>query len=138
MIRILLPKLSYELTGLCFKIHRELGRFCREKQYADALEEVLKQKQIPYKREFELNSTEIKGNKADFFIDGKVIVDLKAKRFITKEDYNQTQRYLQSANVELGLIINFRSSYLKPKRVLNTRIYSDNQHSGVPAGPADA
>ncbi len=126
MIRILHAQLSYKLTGLCFKIQNEHGRFCREKQYSDAFEDALKQKQIPYKREFELMNTEIKGNKVDFLIDGKVVVDLKAKRFITKDDYNQMQRYLRGAGVELGLIINFRSSYLKPKRILNTSLYSEH------------
>jgi len=42
-----------------------------------------------------------------------------AKRIITKEDYQQMQRYLKGAQLELGLIINFRDMYLKPKRVLN-------------------
>ena len=41
--------------------------------------------------------------------------------FITKEDYFQTQRYLQAANIKLGLIVNFRSTFLKPKRVINTK-----------------
>ena len=126
MIRILFPQLSYELTGICFKIHNKIGRFCSERQYGDALELELKQKQIPYKREFELDNNEIKGNRVDFLIDNKVIVDLKAKKFITKEDYDQMQRYLQCGNLELGLIINFRSTYLKPKRILNIKIYSDH------------
>ena len=38
MIQILFPKLSYRITGLCFKVQNKLGRFCREKQYADFLE----------------------------------------------------------------------------------------------------
>lgn len=126
MFQILYSQLSYELTGICFKIHNTLGRFCSERQYADALEELLKEKKIPYQREFELNTNTIQGNRVDFFIDHKIIVDLKAKKFITKEDYYQMQRYLQCSNLELGLIINFRNTYLKPKRVLNTKIYSDH------------
>ena len=126
MIRILYPQLSYEVTGLCFKIQNKMGRFCSERQYADALELELKQKQIPYKREFDLDNSEIKGNRVDFLIDKKMIVDLKAKKFITKEDYVQMQRYLQCSNIELGLIVNFRSTYLKPKRVLNTKIHSEH------------
>ena len=129
MSRILFPELSYEITGLCFKIQNNMGRFCGERQYADALEFTLKQKQIPYKREFELSgldAIDIKGNRVDFLINGQVVVDLKAKKFITKEDYDQMQRYLQCGKFELGLIINFRSTYLKPKRILNTKIYSDH------------
>ena len=126
MIQILFAELSYKITGLCFDVHNKLGRFCREKQYADALEELLKQKNIPFKREISLDDGDIQGNRADFLIDGKVIVDLKAKKFITKEDYNQMQRYLQGKELELGLIINFRSTYIKPKRILNTKTYSEH------------
>ena len=40
------------------------------------------------------------------------------KNFITKEDYYQMQRYLKAANLKLGLIVNFRTTYLHPKRIL--------------------
>ena len=39
---ILYPELSYKLCGLFYRIHNELKRFCNEKQYADALENLLK------------------------------------------------------------------------------------------------
>lgn len=123
MKKIIFSELSYKLTGLCFKTQRELGRFCRERQYSNRFEELLKESDIPYQREFQIknfNALSPKGNKVDFLIDYKIILDVKAKRFITKEDYIQMQRYLQSADLELGLIVNFRNSYLKPKRVLNS------------------
>lgn len=123
MTQIIYPKLSYVITGLCFKAHAQLGRFCRERQYADKLEELFQEKRIGYKREFELislYSDSPKGNKIDFIIDDKIIVDLKAKKFITKEDYFQMQRYLKAASLKLGLIVNFRANFLKPKRVINS------------------
>lgn len=63
----------------------------------------------------------LRGNKVDFLIDGKVIVELKAKRCITRDDYYQVQRYLRGADLRLGLLVNFRDRYLKPKRVLNSK-----------------
>lgn len=122
MTKLIYPELSYKITGLCFKIHHKLGRFCKERQYADSLEEALRQANIVFKREFEIKkliNDSPEGNKVDFLIETKIILDVKAKSFITKEDYIQMQRYLHGANLELGLIVNFRSSYLKPKRVLN-------------------
>lgn len=127
--KILYPKLSYKLTGLFYKAHSKLGRFCREKQYADKIEDLLKENKIPYKRELELKNLtpeSIEGNKVDFIIDNQVLVEVKAKKFITKEDYYQMLRYLESANLELGLIVNFRNTYLKPKRVLNAKIYNSD------------
>jgi GxxExxY protein len=129
MKKILYPELSYKLTGFCFRVHKELGRFCREKQYSDRLEQFLKGNSIFYKREYDLGNLDpknLKGNKVDFLIENKIILEIKAKKFITKEDYNQMQRYLQNSGLELGMIVNFRNTYLKPKRVLNTKIYSDN------------
>ena len=122
MDKILHKELSYRITGLLYMAQKELGRFCRERQYADYFENLLSQAKINYKREFEIknfNSNSPGGNKVDFLIDDKIIIDLKAKNFIKKEDYFQMQRYLKAANLELGLIVNFRSSHLKPKRVLN-------------------
>ena len=54
----------------------------------------------------------------------KIVLDAKAKKFITKEDYFQMMRYLRIANIKLGLIVNFRNTFLKPKRVLYSQYYS--------------
>lgn len=127
MSEILYRELSYVLTGLFFRIHKELGRFCREKQYSDRFEQLLIENKFDYKREFEicrLQHESPDGNRVDFLIDSKIIVDFKAKNYITKEDYYQMQRYLRGANLELGMIVNFRQSHLKPKRVLNSEFHS--------------
>ena len=120
--KIIYPKESYEITGLCFLAQKELGRFCRERQYADFLEGLFVKKGIFYQREVEIktiNDISPKGNIADFIIMNKIILDCKAKKYITKDDYIQMQRYLKAADLKLGMIVNFRSPYLKPKRVIN-------------------
>jgi len=129
MSKIIHKELSYKINGLLFEVQNKLGRFCRERQYADEFEKVLKNNKVKYQREFELKNFKLdspKGNRVDFLVENKIIIDLKAKRIITKEDYYQMQRYLKGSNLELGLIVNFRNSYLKPKRVLNSDFYSGN------------
>lgn len=113
-------ELSYVLTGLFFKIHNRLGRFCKERQYADAFEKELKNSCVVYKREL-LSPQEgnIGKDRCDFFIENKIIVEIKAKKFVTREDYYQVLRYLQSKNARLGLLVNFRNTYLKAKRIAN-------------------
>lgn len=40
--KLIYPELSYLITGICFEAHNEKGRFARERQYADLLEEASK------------------------------------------------------------------------------------------------
>ncbi len=124
--KLIYPELSYTIVGVCFDIHNELGRFAREKQYGDALDHSLRKLKISYKREFHADKT---GNIIDFIIDDKLILELKAKRVITKDDYYQVQRYLQILNIKLGLLVNFRNRYLKPIRVI--RIDTDVRNKFV-------
>ncbi|HOX11035.1 MAG TPA: GxxExxY protein [Candidatus Moranbacteria bacterium] len=122
------PELSYEISGLLFKTHNELGRFKLEKQYCDLFEKYLIKNKIKFQREKDLRKIFIeidsKGNIPDFIIEEKIIVDFKNKKFITKEDYYQMIRYLDVSNFKLGMIVNFRSTYLKPKRVVNSKFNS--------------
>ena len=121
--KVLYPQLSYQLTGILFDVHNELGRFCNEKQYGDALEKYLKARGVMYEREKILPmSFEGEGagrNKVDFLIEEKIILELKAVRTLTKEDYYQIKRYLVALSKELGILVNFRQRFLIPKRILN-------------------
>jgi GxxExxY protein len=88
------------------------------------MEDLLIKNNWKYDREFDLNKIDsaiAKGNRVDFYIENLVITDFKAKKFITKDDYYQMLRYLESANLQLGIIYNFRNTYLKPKRIINPK-----------------
>ena len=120
-IEVLYPELSYTLTGICFEVHNKLGRFCREIQYADELEAEFKKKGILYKREVRLHKDgKFTRNILDFIIEDSIVLEIKAKSVLTKEDYYQAKRYLISSNKKLGLLVNFRDTFLKPKRILNS------------------
>ena len=119
--KIVYPELSYQITDLLFKIHNDLGRFCRERQYGDYFEKLLRENNVGYEREKAIPVKQIANqltNIADFTVDNKVIIDLKAKQFVLKEDYYQMNRYLEAIGYKLGMIVNFRNKYLKPIRVI--------------------
>jgi len=113
--KLIYPELSYLITGICFKVHNATGRFAKEKQYADSLEEIFKQADIGYIRE---GKSDEGNNIPDFIVEDKIVLELKAKRLVSKEDFYQVQRYLQVTRKKLGMLVNFRNRYLKPIRIL--------------------
>lgn len=125
-IEIFFPELSYEIVGILYKVHDDLGRFCRKRQYCDAIERMLKSKNISYQREVLLNKKEdnFPTNKADFVIENSMVLEIKAKTSIEKGDYSQIRRYLGHGGFKLGLLVNFKNKYIKPIRILNSEINS--------------
>ncbi|MBI1888783.1 MAG: GxxExxY protein [Candidatus Spechtbacteria bacterium] len=121
--KVLYPDLSYSVCGMCFKVHNELGQFRSEKQYGDAMESLLKRNCINFIREAKLPKSfedEKEGrNVVDFIIDDKIILELKAKSIVTKDDYYQVMRYLTSTNKQLAILVNFRRKTVQPKRIVN-------------------
>lgn len=126
MAEIIYKDLSYKLNSIFYNVHNKLGKFCNHNQYCDAIEILLKEKGINYKREvkipIEFRSKDIEGNQLDFLIKDIIVIDIKAKKNITKQDYIQMQRYLKATNCKLGIVVNFREESIKPKRIINSRI----------------
>lgn len=123
MTEIIFKELSYIINGILFDVHNSLGRFCREKQYGDALDKLLTKEKIKFEREKELPIELVDNqytNKVDFVIEDKILLDLKAKPLVSKEDYIQINRYLDASGYKLGIIVNFRNKYLKPIRVIRS------------------
>lgn len=122
MTDILHKDLSYIINGILFDVHNQVGKSASESQVADLIEHELKQKNIPYKRELILPEQygEKPGrHRVDFLIDNKVVLEIKTRQFLKKEDYFQLKRYLVSLNMALGILVNFREERLHPKRILN-------------------
>lgn len=122
--KIIYKELSFKINRVLFDVHNELGRYANEKQICDLIEKILKEKQINYVREFSPqlleNGEKIKRNRFDFLIENKIVLEIKCKSFLTREDYYQLRRYLSSINLKLGVLVNFRDERLHPKRILNS------------------
>ncbi len=112
---LIYPELSYVIVGLLFSVHNELGEFAKEKQYGDLIEKKLTELKLPYKRETRISDS---GNILDFLIDDKIVLEIKTIRFLNRECFRQIQNYLQQTGKKLGILVNFRTSYLKPIRVI--------------------
>ena len=112
--KLISPELSYLVVGICFDAHNTLGRYCREKQYCNYLEEQFKARGIPFEREI----ADDQGNRFDFLIDNEIVLEAKAKPMVLKTDYYQVQRYLQLSKKKLALLVNFQNKYLRPIRIV--------------------
>ncbi len=89
--KIVYKDLSYKIVGILIEVHKELGSYAREKQYCDLFEKKIKESNLPYERELRIGNS---GNIIDFTVDGKIVIEFKAKPFLTTEDYDQIKRYL--------------------------------------------
>jgi GxxExxY protein len=122
MSEIIYKELSYKINGLLFKTHKALGAHRNEKQYGDFFEQLLKEENIIYSREFRfkdlINFEAVDRSIIDFLIDNKIVVEFKVKSCLKNEDYDQVKRYLTTLDLSLGLLVNFRQKYLTPKRIL--------------------
>lgn len=114
---------SYTIIGVCMEVHRELGKGFSEMVYGDALEIELINNNIKYKREVKFNIT-YKGDLlfhfyvADFIIDNKIVLEIKAIENLTKSHVKQTLNYLAASKLKLGILANFGEDSLTYKRVV--------------------
>ena len=122
MANIIHKDLSYILNGILFEVHNEIGRFASEKQICDAIQNKLEINRIEFKREFTLptvNGDCIGRHRLDFLVENKIVLEIKIRKYLIKEDYAQVQRYLKELNLALGILVNFRDLRLNVKRILN-------------------
>lgn len=125
-----------ELTGkiinACMEVHNELGNGFLEPVYQEALEEEFKIQGIPYVRE-KLLPVMYKGKQlkkeyyADFVCYDDIIVELKAVSVLSKPHKAQVLNYLNAANKEIGLLINFGETKLKWERITKFKSQENRQ-----------
>ena len=90
--KIIEKELSYKLVGIFFEIQNELGRFCRERQYADLLEKKFIKEKLNFKKEYPIEIADRKSN----FID--ISDQILNRPFTSGTDsfYNQVRRNVKS------------------------------------------
>ena len=123
-----------DLTGKIIKcaieVHKYLGNGFQEviNQLALAIEFAIQN--ISFEREFEMplfyKGEHIGTRRVDFFVEGKVMVEIMA--VIQLEDVHLAHaiNYLEANQMEVGLLINFGSKSLDFKRVMNKKNHSQS------------
>ena len=125
-VDLLHKDLSYKLQGAFINVRNNFGPGHKEKVYQNALVEEFLDNKILFEKEKNINIYSPKtgnsvGNyRADFLIDDKIIIELKAVDFIPKNFIDQIYSYLKNSKYELGYFVNFKSPKLYIKRIIYT------------------
>ena len=116
--------ITEKIIGAAFEVHKFLGNGFQEVIYQRALAYELYKAGLEFAKEIEQPifykelPDAIGTRRADFVVQGKVLVELKA--IIQLEDVHLAQalNYLKAYKLEVGLIINFGSKSLTFKRIV--------------------
>jgi len=113
--------LTYSIIGCAMKVHNTLGNGFQEVIYQRCLALELEKKHIKFARELEMpiyyEDTEVGTRRADFVIEEKVLVEIKAVIKLEDVHLAQALNYLQAYRIDIGLLINFGSNSLEYKRL---------------------
>ncbi|GEC73199.1 GxxExxY protein [Flavobacterium flevense] len=124
--KILYKEESFKIIGACMKVHRSLGAGFLEAVYEEALMKEFLIQNIPFKRQLKLelyydNQKLNKYYRADFVCYDSIILEIKAVTHIPDIFYAQLKNYLKCTQMELGMLINFGTTSLTYKRIINLK-----------------
>jgi len=104
-------------------VHGGLGPGFPEAVYQKALAHELAKAEVPFQSqaEFEVAYDEVLCGefRTDFFVDGKIIIEIKAAESLCPAHVAQLLAYLKASGMELGLLMNFGEPRLTVQRLAN-------------------
>jgi GxxExxY protein len=118
-------ELTYKIIGCAIKVHNTLGNGFQELIYQRCLAIELEKAGLGFQRELDqviyYEGIDVGTRRADFIVEGKVIVELKA--LITLEDVHlaQAKNYTVAYDYPVCLLINFGGVKLEQKLAFNPK-----------------
>ena len=119
--------ITEKIIGATFEVHSFLGNGFQEVIYQRALAYEMSQRNLEFACEIEQDifykelDEPIGTRRADFVVEGKVLVELKAIKELEDVHLAQALNYLKAYRLEVGLLINFGSKSLTFKRLVLTK-----------------
>jgi len=126
---LLYPDISYRMQGAVFNVANKYGKGLKEGIYQKALVEEFTKEDIKFEEQKRINIYSLETGKIlgtyipDFIIDDKIILEIKATEFTTKQDLNQQRSYLKASIYEVAYLINFCT----PKIFIKRSIYTNDR-----------
>lgn len=113
--------LTYKIIGCAMKVHNTLGNGFQEVIYQRCLAIDLEKAGLEFLREQEMpiyyENIQVGTRRADFVVEGKVMIELKATIKLEDVHLAQSLNYLTAYQIEKGLLLNFGSTSLEVKRL---------------------
>jgi GxxExxY protein len=123
-------RLTFDIIGCAMKVHNTLGNGFQEVIYQRCLAIELKNAGIEFGREIEqpiyYEGINVGTRRADFVVENKVIVELKALTNLEDVHLAQAKNYVVAYRFEKGLLINFGATSLQYKLIIHPHFHSEN------------
>ena len=117
--------ITEKIIGCAMEVHRSLGNGFQEVIYQRALAIEMELRELNFSREHEMDifykEQKIGNRRVDFFVEGKIMVELKAVVQLEDVHLAQAINYLEAYGLEIGLLINFGNTSLQFKRVMKPK-----------------
>lgn len=114
----------YRIFGACMEVSNELGSGFLEAVYQEALSYEFSDQDILFESQ-KLMNVSYKGRPlkkkyiADFMCYGEIILEIKAIDSLKAEHTSQVVNYLKATGKHVGLLVNFGTSRIQYKRIIN-------------------
>ena len=122
MVELLYKELTFAIIGAALEVHGILGPGFLETVYQSALARELTLRRIPFEQQDHLpvsyKDVLVGEYIADFIIDGKLIVEIKAVSNFNSQHQAQAMHYLAATGCRLALLLNFGTGSLEHRRVI--------------------
>jgi len=114
MADILYRELSFNIQGAFFEVYKTLGNAHKESVYQKALVLELKKRKISYSTQKRISifydDEKVGVYVPDIVIEDRVVVEIKARPFLIRNDIRQFWYYLKGSTYRLGYLVNFGST----------------------------
>lgn len=126
MVELKHQDITESVIGAAYRVHNTLGSGFLEKVYQNSLGVELRSLGIAFEMEKPIKvyyEDELVGNYiADFVVEDKVILEIKAIKELSGIHEVQLVNYLKATGIEVGLLVNFGASVQVTRRVKDNRV----------------
>lgn len=123
--------LTRQIISCAYAVHRILGHGFLESVYEKALALELEKQGLDAQMQYPIGvfylGIQIGKYKADAFVEGKVIVEIKAVEELHPQHEVQLVNYLKATNVKVGLLLNFGEELSIKRKVFTNPNYSSSK-----------